>query len=221
MAKMRGEKKETILFFCAHNDDQIIGAGGALAKYAKDGKYIVTIILSFGEGSHPWLQKREIIVKRVKESKRADKILGGKELMYFGLKEGNFKKDVKQKNIIAKIRKLIEKYQPSKIFTHSIDDPHPDHKAAYEILNETLNKMKYKTELYTFSVWNPINIRNRNYPKLFVDISKTFNIKIKALMAHESQKVAIFSLLWNVYRLAIINGLKNKCKYAEAFIKVR
>ncbi len=214
-------KKETILFFCAHNDDQIIGAGGTLAKYAKEGRYIVTLILAFGEGSHPWLQKREIIVKRVKESKKADKILGGRELMYFGLKEGDFRQDAQKKNIVAKLIKLVEKYHPSKIFTHAIDDPHPDHKAAYYILDEALSKMKYKAELYTFGIWNPINIRRRNYPKLVVDISKTFKIKIKALMVHESQKVAVFSLLWNVYRLAIINGLKNKCRYAEVFIKVK
>ncbi len=214
-------RKETVMFFCAHNDDQIIGAGGTLARYAKEGRYVVTVILSFGEGSHPWLQKREIIVKRVKESKRADKILGGKELMYFGLKEGDFKKEVKQRRIIEKVIRLIQKYKPSKIFTHSIDDPHPDHKAAYYILEDTLNKMRYKAEVYTFGVWNPINIRKRNYPKLVVDISKTFDTKIRALMLHESQKLAVFSLLWNVYRLAILNGLKNKCKYAEVFIKVR
>lgn len=217
--KARG--KETVMFFCAHNDDQIIGAGGTLARYAKEGKYVVTVILAFGEGSHPWLQRREIIVKRVKESKKADKILGGKELMYFGIKEGNFRKEVKQKKIVEKIIKLIEKYKPSKIFTHSIDDPHPDHKAAYDILEETLNKMKHKVEVYTFGIWNPINIRKRNNPKLVVDISKTFDTKIRALMMHKSQKLAVFSLLWNVYRLAIINGLRNKCKYAEVFIKIR
>ncbi|MBI2545709.1 PIG-L family deacetylase [Candidatus Woesearchaeota archaeon] len=218
---MPRKRKETVLFFCAHNDDQIIGAGGTLAKYAREGKYIVTVILAFGEGSHPWLQKREIIVQRVRESKKADRILGGKELMYFGLQEGKFREDAKKKNIKAKVTRLIQGRRPSKIFTHSIDDPHPDHKAAYYLLEEALKQLDYAPEVYTFSVWNPITIRKRNYPKLFVDISKTFPIKIKALMAHESQKIAVFTLLWNIYRTAILNGLKHGCKYAEMFIRIK
>ena len=218
---MPRKRKETVLFFCAHNDDQIIGAGGTLAKYAREGKYIVTVILAFGEGSHPWLQKREIIVQRVRESKKADKILGGKELMYFGVQEGRFREDAQKKNLKAKVVKLIQDRRPAKIFTHSIDDPHPDHKAAYYILEEALKQLDYAPEVYTFSVWNPITIRKRNYPKLFVDISKTFPIKIKALMAHESQKIAVFTLLWNIYRTAIVNGLKHGCKYAEMFIRVK
>ena len=43
------KRKEAVLFLCAHNDDQLIGAGGTIAKYAKEGKKIVTIVFSFGE----------------------------------------------------------------------------------------------------------------------------------------------------------------------------
>ncbi|MDO8660733.1 MAG: PIG-L family deacetylase, partial [Candidatus Woesearchaeota archaeon] len=81
---------QTILTICAHNDDQIVGAGGTLAKYAAEGKRIRTVICSFGESSHPHLKREIIVERRVKESLRADKILGGSGVAYFGLAEGKF-----------------------------------------------------------------------------------------------------------------------------------
>jgi LmbE family N-acetylglucosaminyl deacetylase len=49
-------KKGTVLVIVAHNDDHIIGAGGTLAKYAQEGKKVRTIIMSYGESSHPHLK---------------------------------------------------------------------------------------------------------------------------------------------------------------------
>jgi len=38
-------KKETILVLAAHNDDQAIGAGGTLAKYAQEGKKVISLLV--------------------------------------------------------------------------------------------------------------------------------------------------------------------------------
>ncbi len=87
--------KETILSIAAHNDDHVIGAGGALTKYAKEGSRVRTIICSFGESSHPHLKKEVIVERRVKESVQADKVMGGSGVAYIGLREGFFELDSK------------------------------------------------------------------------------------------------------------------------------
>jgi len=213
--------KESIIVFCAHNDDHLIGAGGALAKYAKQGKDISVVIFSYGEGSHFWLKKKVTIEMRVNESKKADKIVGIKNTAYLGLKEGKFPEEVKKKKIENKIKSLILKNKSTKIFTHSIDDPHPDHRAVYNIITNIVDKLNYKGELYSFEIWNPVNLRKRGKPKLVVDTSKTFHKKIKAIKTHKSQKVSIISLLWNIYRKDFFNGLSNNCRYAEVFYKIK
>jgi len=213
------KKQENILVICAHNDDQIIGAGGTLAKYSKLGKKVNTLIFSFGENSHPHLRPSVIIKTRVKESRKSDKIIGGNGIYYLGLKEGKFlanKNKVKQQ-----IKEVIKKHKPSKIFTHSIDDPHPDHRSVFKIMTELINEIKTNCDIYSFGVWNPIRIRKRNLPKLIVDISNTFDKKIKAFNIHKSQKISILSLMWNVYVKAIINGWNNGVKYAEVFYKIK
>jgi len=215
------KKKETILLICAHNDDQIIGAGGTIAKYAQQGKTVKTVIFSFGEKSHPHLKPEVITKMRVKESQESDRIIGGKGITYLGLKEGAFPTEIEKKGIMNVMKKIIEKEKPSKIFTHTINDAHPDHRAVHRFVKHLAKRINFKGSIYTFEVWSAVRISKRNLPKLVVDVTETFDKKIKAIQAHASQKMTIISLLWNVYLRAIISGWSNNCKYAEVFYKLQ
>lgn len=211
----------TILCFCAHNDDQVIGAGGTLAKYAKEGKEIYTYIFSYGESSHPHLQPKIIIKKRVKESQAADSLIGGNGIFHLGLKEGSFLEEVERKGFHKKIKEIIQKNRPAKIFTHSQDDPHPDHRAVNMVVREASKELEFGCEVYSFDIWNPLTTRARLSPMLVVDISDTFDKKIRAIKAHRSQKLALFTMIPATYIRAIVNGLKYHCRYAEVFYKIR
>jgi LmbE family N-acetylglucosaminyl deacetylase len=217
-------EEDTVLVLCAHNDDQIIGVGGTLAKYAKQGKHIITVVFSYGERSHPHFKKDIVIKQRVKESLNANKILCEEncEIYYLGLRETKFEEEIKKKKLSKRIKNILKKSSPSKIFTHSIDDPHPDHKAVYNFVLDLIKKVNYKGDVYSFNVWNLfINIRKRNQPKLVVDISDTFKIKLQAFRKHKSQVVqARLPLTWSIYFRAMLNGFLNKMKYAEVFYKI-
>jgi len=215
------KKKEAIVVFCAHNDDQIVGAGGTLAKYADEGKDFYTVIFSYGESSHPHLKNHITKSMRIKEAAKSDQILGGKAIYYFGLREGKFPKDIKEKRVKQGIKNMIKSKKPLKIFTHSKDDPHPDHRAVNKTVRAVLEEIDYRGDVYSFDVWNPVNIRERHKPKLVVDVSKTFNKKIEAFKAHKSQKPALITLTWSLYFRAMINGLQNRCRYAEVFYKIQ
>ncbi len=212
-------KPEKVLVFCAHNDDQIIGVGGTIAKYAEEGKEVHVFIFSYGEKSHPHFKREVIVEQRVKEAQKSNEFLGVKDTIFFGMGEGQFKKG--EEKISETIKNQLKKHKPSKIFTHSPDDPHPDHRAVYNILSKILEEVKYKNELFVFEVWNVFTFRNRNKPKLVVDITKTFKKKVKAFEMHESQQMTIWTLMWNVYLKAFLTGFNNNVKYAELFIRLR
>lgn len=214
-------KKETILALCAHSDDQIFGIGGTLAKLAKEGKQITILVFSFGENTHPWLQKRVAAEMRINESLEASKVIGAKETQFFGIAEGKFSKEIVEKKVDRRVEYYIRKLKPSKIFTHAVDDPHPDHHAIASFVIDLCNKMDYAGDVYAFDVWTFVNIAKRGAPKLYVDISKTFNVKIKALKCFKSQYLAMIALLWSVYWRAIKNGKFARTKYAEVFYKIR
>jgi len=214
---------KNIIIFCAHNDDNLFGAGGTIAKYAREGLNIITVIFCYGESSHPWLKKKVTKEMRKKECEEANKIISGGEIIYLGLKDPGMRNDIEKnkKTLKNKIKQIIDKYKPAKIFTHSPNDPHPDHKAVTSTLLEVLDENKMEYDIYTYGVWNPIEVDNGKHPKLVVNISKDYNTKLRALRCHRSQKITMFSLLWNVLRKDFFNGLENKCKFAEVFHKIR
>ncbi len=213
--------KETILAIAAHNDDHIVGAGATLAKYAKEGKRIRTIICSFGEMSHPYLRREVVIEKRVKEGLKADKIIGGSGIAYLSMREGHFDDDFRKRKIDDKLAWIIKKEKPSKIFTHGIDDFHPDHRAVYRLIMRLIEKRAIQCPVYSFDVWSLVKLRNRNLPRVVFDVSDTFNTKIRAFLVHKSQTFAIWSLLWKMILNDFVSGLINGYRYAEVFYKLK
>ncbi len=208
-----------ILVLCAHNDDQVVGVGGTLAKYAKEGKKFKTIVFSYGEKSHPHLKSGVISKIRQREGAKSDRLLKGSGIKYLGLKDFTLKKELANPEVKEKIAEIIQKEKPKKIFTHSPSDSHPDHKAVYNLVKELIQKKKIKCEVYSFDVWTIFNPK-RGQPKLIVDVSKTFEKKLEAIFTHKSQKNILITIILNTCLKAIINGWIYKYKYAEVFNKI-
>ena len=219
--------KESVIVFCAHSDDQVLGVGGTIANYAKQGKKVKTVIFSYGElplSSPILLKEKHSIERRVKESQKADKIIGGSGVMFFGLVDTKVAQEIDEKDILSRMIKLIKDLKPKKIFTHNIDDPHPDHRAVRKAVVDVLYEMNYKCDVYAFQIYTPIKLRRRNVPKLVVDISDTFKIKIKALKAFRTQFNFYAFINWiplfSTFVRNFMNGINNNCRFAEVFYKI-
>ncbi|MFA6462261.1 MAG: PIG-L deacetylase family protein [Candidatus Woesearchaeota archaeon] len=215
-------KKETILVFGAHSDDFVLGAGGTLAKYKKEGKTVISVIFSFGEKSHPWLRQTIVQQMRSKEAIEASNILGMSRLVFYDLEELKFYEEYQSKNLAKELLALIETEAPTKIFTHSAEDLHPDHQDVYKITIE-LWKLLPKTvrpEVYTYSIWNPISLDNK-YPSLYVNITKYFTQKMRALKTFRSQKVYIvYPIILLLFR-SLKDGLRIRTLFGERFFRIK
>src|SRR3989338_1994558 len=167
-------KKETIIIFGAHFDDEVLASGGTIKKYSQEGKKIISVIFHIGGASIPWLKERLVIKERLKETEKVHKMLGISETVCLGIQE--------------------------------------------------LKKLDYKGDVYTFDIWNPANIFDiikKQRPKLCVDISKTFETKLKAIEAYKSQKLYTYQLLPAVHFNARKAATKINAKFAECFEKIR
>lgn len=214
--------KDKILVFVAHSDDETLGMGGTIAKFSKEGKEVITIIVSNGGGSSPWLNKDMIVNERMKEAKAIGEFLGTAETIFLGYDDGKLSKELENKKAREEIKNLIQKYKPEKIFTHSYYDKHIslDHQAVNKAVLEVLEEIdpENKIILYGFEVWNVVE---EKHPRIYIDVSKTFKKKLQALKKFKSQKIYIYALLIPVVYRAIISGIMNKCRYAERFYKLR
>ena len=203
---------ETILVLSAHSDDFVLGAGGTIANYTNEKKNVIAFVFSYGELSHPWLKEDVVIKMRTEETYEAAKILKNKVILN-NLKEGHF---LENKEIQLSLLKLIQKEKPTKIFTHSAEDPHPDHKAVNKITLEVLKQLNYKPEVYIYSVWNSVSFKTQQ-PSLYVDITKNFTKKLKSLKKFKSQKIHIaYPVFLLIYR-AIKAGIKLRKRFGEQF----
>ncbi len=226
---------EKYVVFCAHADDEVLGLGGTIAKYAGHGKEIITVVFSYGESSPPWLTREIAIKLRVAESKKAGKILGTKHVLFLGVSEGNFISECNGKKTHEIIKNIINKFQPTAIFTHSNDDANTDHREVNKTIINIAKEMKYKGDIYSFEIKLPVvfspnfpflhfdlplRFKHRHLPRLYVDITDTFKKKMSALSCFESQKIPIMQLIPIIYSRAILSGMKIRKRYAEKFYKI-
>lgn len=212
---------KTILLFGAHSDDQVYGAGATLAKYHDLGYKIVVCIFSYGEKSHVWLKPSVIKKIREKESIEAGKIIGCDKVLFLGVEEGKFLKNAIRDNLYQRVEELIKEHKPEKIFLHSHDDPHIDHRHVNKIVLKAIDNARYMGEVYIFDVWNILSYKRRVMPRVFVNVDNYFSKKITAIKLFKSQKITLFSLFWSVYMKALINGLLSNSRFAEKFLRIR
>lgn len=214
--------RRNVMVLCAHPDDEIIGVGGTIAAYAKKKIPVITVVFSYGESSHPWQKKRATVEMRVKESKQASRLIGSKKTIFLGLADTKIKQELKSRRVQNRIKDLILKYKPVKIFTHAQDDPHPDHKAVANMVDRITDRIKYKGAVYAFEIWNPVNITKREMPRMYVDITKTFRTKLAALKLFRSQYYnAIIPMLPFIIAKAIGAGVLSGNLFAEVFYRVK
>ena len=97
------------------------------------------------------------------------------------------------------------------------DDPHPMHANISKLVNE-LTKDR-DIEVYTFAITSPLKVKQRDMPRLYIDISDTFDEKKAALKEFKSQEFWLMYYKNITFMMNKIAGLKSHHKYAEVFYK--
>jgi bacillithiol biosynthesis deacetylase BshB1 len=175
---------------CAHPDDAELVMGGTLALEARRGRRVALVDLTRGEcGSRGTAAEREA------EAAAAARILGVAHRESLGLPDGGLSPTTPQKDaLVGALRRL----RPRVVITQHWEQRHPDHAAASRIVYEAsfLAGLKnYKPELgaafrpfkiaYAPGVTEPAEIP----PSFVVDVTTTWDLKMKAIRAFASQFV--------------------------------
>jgi LmbE family N-acetylglucosaminyl deacetylase len=185
-----------ILVVVAHPDDEILGCGGTIARLARERHDVFIAIL--GEGITSRTGRRgasgQKQVKALhKQSKQVAKLLGAKDLLLHHLPDNRFD-TLPLLDIVKIIENLIVKLSPEIIYTHHGGDLNIDHVITHRaVLTATRPiagcpvKRLYAFEVPSSTEWTFGHLEPAFHPNVFVDISTTLEIKIKALMVYESE----------------------------------
>ena len=185
-----------ILVIAAHPDDEVLGMGGTIAKYAARGDEIAVLIVTDGSTSqyrNDSKLKEIIRTKKVETEKCAD-VLGVKHIFYGELPD--MKLDVTPHiDINRVIENTIDDFRPTMVFTHFSGDVNMDHRRVYE---STLVACRPVTEqcvkqLFMYSVpssteWNAQTTTNVFFPNWYEDINGEYaEKKYKAMECYKTE----------------------------------
>ena len=185
-------KKQKILILSPHADDEVLGCGGIISKYSKEGHEINVLIMTNANKGAPEIYSEKEIWKIRKEAKFANDFIGTKKLFFEDLPALNLNQYPLYK-ISNIINKYIFKIQPEVIFIPSGNDIHEDHKIIFKAAKVSMRtnvktnlKKILSYEVPSETEWNE-DEKSFN-PNYFVKLDKSdINKKIKAFLKYKSQ----------------------------------
>lgn len=211
-----------VLVFAPHNDDEVLGLGGTIAKYAAEGHEVYVCEVTSGQN-----QKRLENIQN--EALAAHKILGVKETIFLGLPVVGLA-DMPIKELNKAMHNIVQKIKPDIAYIPHKGDMHIDHKMVAESAMVALRpvdspqlKAIYVYETLSETEWNIPSSDNLFVPNVWVDITETIDKKIKAMSCFKSQLIAFPHprSLEAIESLSRLRGSTICRENAESFMLVR
>ncbi len=199
---------KTIVCFGAHPDDIEIGMGGTASKLAGMG-YDVNLIIA----TLPNFIKTDRKEERKKESMISAKVMGCKNPEFLDLSPDEI---TFHRKFVTQINEIIKKYNPEAVFTQWIGDTHQDHQ---NLTRAVIAACRDQNDLFMYETTIPGGVSESAFrPQLYVDVTKTLEIKKNALDCFDSQKIRC-GPMWidAIVGRCSYRGYQIDTKYAEAF----
>lgn len=196
----KGKKLMTIF---AHPDDAEIWSGGTLIKWnERGGKSKVVCFTTESD--------------RREEAKQGATILGSE----LSTVENN---PEFSKSNIEFVSKAIEEFSPEVLITHTPQDSHPEHRAVFEIVSNSIVNSRIKLgtpKLFLCAdTYNEICLDGVFNPNIYVDVSDYFDTKMAAIEMHKSQPFDMWKKVAKDQN-ELLGSRLSDVKYAEGFIQV-
>lgn len=175
-----------VLVFAPHNDDEVLGVGGTIAKLASEGNEVFVCEVTAG------MNKER--VKRIKaEALKAHSVLGVKESFFLDLPVVELK-GLEVSKLNSSISNITKKIQPDVVFIPHKGDMHRDH---YEVAMAAMVALRpvelpnlkaiYAYETLSETEWNIPSPDNVFVPNVWVDITDYISKKLEAIQCYASQ----------------------------------
>lgn len=219
----------SILIVAAHPDDEVLGCGGTVARFAGEGRSVHILLLADGEGSRaPRRGQPEggVVAARNAAAQSACKIMGCASVDSLALPDNRLD-GLELLDVVKKIEIFVDRYRPQTVLTHHAGDVNVDHRIVHDAVlaacrpqpGHSVQEMLF-FEVPSSTEWSPPGSAAPFLPNYFVDISATLKIKLAALEAYEGElrKFPHPRSLKAIEALARWRGATVGVEAAEAFI---
>jgi N-acetylglucosamine malate deacetylase 1 len=204
----------SVLIVAPHQDDEIIGCGGALALQVRSGKKASIVILQDGADGHEELGTTREAQRdmRNEESRQAAALLELDPPRF--LNHARLAESVPQ--AVEELKKLLTEQKIDAVFTPFVLDGHPDHRTANYILAAALNSVSWDVRILCYEVWGLL------IPNVLVIIDDVIEKKLDMLrcftFANKALDYVHTTKGLNMYRSRLLGA--GECRYAECFFEL-
>ena len=201
----------------AHPDDIEFGCGGTLINHKDNGDVVIYVCMTDTESVDATQGKVIRTQDELKsETQCAADVLGVDKVFYLPFKDLHVPFSF---DSVSQLETIIKQYNIDTIYTHWSGDSNQDHISTFKT---TMAAARYVPNVYCYEqIPIPRHTDNPMRINSYRDISRTFDLKIKAAECHQSQfkkyKAAGFDVTENLTTLAKFRGIQANCKYAEGF----
>jgi N-acetylglucosaminylphosphatidylinositol deacetylase family protein len=220
-------ENKRILVFAPHPDDEILGCGGTIARYIKEGCDVYVCIVT--KGMPPLFKNEELNQLNQEDAKRSHKFLGINKTFFLDFPAADLE-SVKRFELNGRILDVTREICPEIAFIPHIGDMQKDHQIVVDACMVALRpkyfpqvKRILSYETLSETDWNIPNVSNAFIPNVFVNIEETLEIKKKAL-SFFNQQVCAFPDARSVEAIEALarhRGALMHWKAAEAFMLIR
>lgn len=187
---------KVVAVIAAHADDEVLGCGGAIAKFVKAGCQVHVLLLADGETSRSDLNPKDYDKAqklRNKAAMRANEILGTTSLTMLNFPD-NRMDGIDLLDVVKPVEAFIAEHQPNVVITHFSNDVNIDHQITHQAVvvacrpqpNHCVEELLFM-EIASSTEWIPVAGKAIFSPNYWVDITESIDIKMTALSAYKDE----------------------------------
>lgn len=142
---------KSMLVVAPHQDDEVIGCGGALALQLRSSNAAAVVMLQDGADGHDELgmSRNDLRELRNEESRRSAEVIG-LELPQF-LNHPRLVESLLESS--DEVRSIIIDKKIDALFVPFVLDAHPDHRTANYIVADALKDISWNIRIFGYEVW--------------------------------------------------------------------
>lgn len=215
-----------VLVIAPHPDDEVLGAGGTIAKRAAAGHDVYVCIVT--KGCEP-LFHEPMIEQGRNECRAADKFLGVKETFFLDFPAAMLE-EVPRYKLNDGILSIVQRVKPDEVYIPHRGDMQIDHKMVVDAAMVAL-RPKYEhrvMRIYAYETlsetgWDAPNTINEFIPTVYEDITSTIEKKLEAMSMFKTQLAEFPNArsIGAIEALAKYRGSTVTVNAAEAFVLIR
>jgi LmbE family N-acetylglucosaminyl deacetylase len=182
--------RRRVAVIAAHPDDELLGAGGTLARHVLAGDEVHAIVVADGAGSR---YPAELVSTLEKQARRAAEVIGFTSLRFLSLPDQRLD-TVPLIELTQRLEGVLDEIGPGAVYTHFPEDVNADHGAVARCA-WTACRPYARPEVRKFAVFETPSSTEWAWPmpgtdfrpSLYVDVTDTLEVKVAAMECYETE----------------------------------